>query len=64
VPSLEAGEKAIRTALDTLRYTRRTSKKKGFSEDLRVMAKRLAFTQEAIQWSRERLQNTVFADEV
>lgn len=28
------------------------------------MAKRLAFAQEAIQWSRERLQNTVFADEV
>jgi hypothetical protein len=28
------------------------------------MAKRLAFAQAAIQWSQERLQNTMFTDEV
>jgi len=44
LPRLKAGRKAIRTAFKILGYARRTSKKKGFSEDPRVMAERLAFT--------------------
>jgi hypothetical protein len=52
-------EEAIRTAMQELGYTRRITPRKGFSTEPRVIAKRLAFAQEAIQWSRERLQNTV-----
>ena len=43
IPSLEVKEKVIRTAFNTLRYIRRTLKKKGFSKDLRVIAKRLTY---------------------
>ena len=43
LPQLNAGRKAIRTTFKILGYARRTSKKKRFSEDLRVMAERLAF---------------------
>jgi hypothetical protein len=50
--------------LNTLEYSRRVAPKKSFSNDSIVIAKRLAFAQEAIQWSRERLQNTMFTDEV
>ena len=63
-PEIGAGEQAFRTAINALGYTRRASKKKGFSTDPAVMARRLAFAQEAIQWSRERLYNQVFSDEV
>jgi hypothetical protein len=64
LPELHAGEQACRTAIQGLGYTRRASKKKGFSVDPVVIANRLAFAQEAIQWSRERLYNQVFSDEV
>jgi hypothetical protein len=63
-PEIGAGEQAFRTAIDALGYTRRASKKKGFSTDPAVMARRLAFAQEAIQWSREQLYNQAFSDEV
>ena len=63
-PEIGAGEQAFRTVINNLGYTCRASKKKGFSTDPVVMAKRLAFAQEAIQWSRERLYNQVFSDEV
>jgi hypothetical protein len=63
-PEIRAGEQAFRTAIQAIGYTRRASKKKGFSTDPRVMANRLAFAREAIQWSRERLYNQVFSDEV
>ena len=64
LPQLESGENAIRTALQTLNCTRRRSPKKGFSECPRVIAERLAFAQEAINWTREELFNTMFTDEV
>jgi transposase len=63
LPELNSGKKAVRRALKELGYTRRTAKRSGFRLDPDVMAKRLAFAQEAINWSRERLQNTMFTDE-
>ena len=45
-------------------YGRRITKKKGFSDDLAVKAERLAFAQEGIQWSLERLIQQIFSDEV
>jgi hypothetical protein len=50
--------------MEDLGYVRRIAPRKGFSTEPKVMAKRLAFAQEAIQWNRERLQNTMFTDEV
>jgi DDE superfamily endonuclease len=64
IPQLCAGEKAIRTALQTLQYSRRRSPRKGFSENPRVIAERLAFAREAINWTRDELFNTMFTDEV
>jgi hypothetical protein len=58
-----AGEKAITTAFKGLEYCRRTSKKKNFSDDPEVMAKRVAFA-EGVTWSRLRLQKQMFDDEV
>jgi hypothetical protein len=58
------GEKAIRTALKALGYVRRTSKKKGFSDDPVVMAERLAFAREGITWTPIRVQKQMFSDEV
>jgi hypothetical protein len=40
------------------------SYKKGFSDDLRVIAKRLAFAQDGITWRRDRVQRIYFTDEV
>ena len=45
-------------------YCRRTSKRKGFSDDEGVMALRKAFAEDAITWSRERVQRQMFTDEV
>ena len=45
-------------------YGRRTAKRKGFSDDPVVKAERLAFTEEGIQWSLERLMQQIFSDEV
>jgi hypothetical protein len=64
LPELNADKYAIQTAMEDLGYTRRIAPRKGYSNDPRIMAKRLAFAHEAIQWSRERLQNTMFTDEV
>ena len=64
LPTLYVGEKAIRTALKTLDYTRKRSPKKGFSENPQVIAQRLAFAREAINWTKEELFNTMFTDEV
>lgn len=38
--------------------------KKAFSDDPRVMRERVAFAQEAIHWTRERLNVQMFSDEV
>jgi hypothetical protein len=64
LPQLNAGRQAIRTAFKILGYARRTSKKKGFSEDPRVMAERLAFAQNEITWTRERVYRQMFSDEI
>ena len=58
------GEKAVQTALKALGYTRRTSKKKGFSNNPTVMAERVAFAREGITWLVERVQKQAFLDEV
>ena len=57
-------EKAVRTALKALGYVRRTRKKKGFSDDPQVMAERVAFAQEGLTWTRQRVQKQAFSDEV
>jgi hypothetical protein len=40
------------------------AKRKGFSDDPEVMAKRLAFAQEGITWTLDRLFHQIFSDEV
>jgi hypothetical protein len=47
-----------------LGYCRRTSKKKGFSEEPDVLQERLAFANEAILWERGRVLRQMFTDEV
>jgi hypothetical protein len=42
------GEQAIYTAFKLLGYARRTSHRKGFSDDPQVMGQRVAFAQEGI----------------
>ena len=64
LPELDAKEDAIYTAFRELGYCRRTSKKKGFSDDPVVWAERKAFAEDAITWSRERLQIQMFTDEL
>jgi hypothetical protein len=56
--------KAIRTAFKSIGYGRRVAKRKGFSDDLVVIANRLAFAREAITWSQERLFLQAFSDKV
>ena len=56
LPEIDAKEDAIYTAFRELGYCRRTSKKKGFSDDPVVWVERKAFAEDAITWSRERLQ--------
>jgi hypothetical protein len=58
------GERSIHTGFKLVGYGRRVSKRKGFSDDPNVMAERLAFAQQGIQWSRERLYRQIFSDEV
>ena len=64
LPELDAKEDAIYTAFKELGYCRRTSKKKGFSDDPAVWAERKAFAEDGITWSRERLQGQMFTDEL
>ena len=58
------GEQAIKTAFDLLGYCRRVSKKKGFSEEPDVLEERVAFAQDGITWTRERVENQIFSDKV
>jgi hypothetical protein len=58
------GFEAIRTAFLRVGYGRRVAKRKGFSDDPAVIAKRLAFAREGITWSPERLFRQAFSDEV
>jgi hypothetical protein len=64
LPHLNVKGQSIGTAFKILGYCRRTSKKKGFSDDAGVMAERVAFAQEGITWSRQRVQKQMFSDEV
>ncbi|KAF8854866.1 hypothetical protein BDZ45DRAFT_805498 [Acephala macrosclerotiorum] len=64
LPELNAGEDAIRTAFKELGYCRRASKRKGFSDDPRVMALRKAFAEDGVTWTREKLYRQMFSDEV
>jgi hypothetical protein len=64
LPDLNAGDEAIRTAFKDVGYCRRASKKKGFSDDPRVMAWRKAFAEQGIKWTREMVHNPMFSDEV
>src|SRR5947209_8249890 len=57
-------EQAIRTAFDLLGYCRRASKKKGFLEEPDVLEERVTFAQEGITWTRERVENQIFSDEI
>jgi hypothetical protein len=57
-------EQAICTAFKLLGYVRRVSHKKGFSDDPQVMAQRVAFAQQGITWSQERVHRQMFSDEV
>ncbi len=52
------------TAFDFLGYYRRTSKKKGYLEDLAICAECKAFIEEGNTWSRERVRNQIFLDEL
>ena len=58
------GGHAIKTAFHLLGYCRRTSKKKGYSDDPEVKQERLTFAHQAILWTAERLYCQMFTDEV
>jgi transposase len=64
LPEIQAGPKAIRNAFKLIGYSRRIARRKGFSDDPEVKAERLAFAKEAITWTRERLNQQIFSDEV
>jgi hypothetical protein len=64
MPELEVGKQAIKTAFSLLGYCRRTSKKKGFSDDPDVKQERLAFAHQGLSWTRSRVQVQMFTDEV
>jgi hypothetical protein len=64
LPELDAKEEAIHAAARELGYCRRKAHKKGFSDDPRVWAQRLAFAEEGITWDRDRVQRQMFSDEV
>lgn len=58
------GYDAIRTAFKIQGYGRRTSKKKGFSDDPEVMEERVQFAREGLTWTKERVYQQMFTDEV
>jgi hypothetical protein len=64
LPQLNAGERAIRTAIDKIGYCRRVSKRKGFSDDPAVCQERLSFAEDGRTWPRSRVQRICFTDEV
>jgi hypothetical protein len=53
LPQLYAREKAIYTAINEIRYCRRVTRKKGFSNDPRVIKERLERAKEGLTWPRE-----------
>lgn len=55
---------AIKAAFEKEGYGRRIAKRKGFSDDPRVKADRLAFTKEGVTWSRERVRKQMFSNVV
>lgn len=57
-------EEAIHTVFDTLGYCRRISKRKGFSDDPLVMQERVVFAREGLSWTKERVLQQIFYDEV
>ena len=46
---------ALYTAFKLVGYRRRIAKRKGFSREPDVIMERLAFAEDAINWTRERL---------
>jgi hypothetical protein len=54
----------MKTAFTLLGYCRRTSKKKGFSDEPRIYMDRYGFTQWTVTWDRARVLNQIFSDEV
>jgi hypothetical protein len=60
----DCGEQATQTAFKLIRYSRRVAKQKGFSDDPQVMDERLAFAEEGITWTLERVFHQIFSDEV
>jgi hypothetical protein len=52
---LHCKERAIRTAFKLVRYGRRVAKRKGFSDDPKVIDERLQFALEAKEWPEKRL---------
>jgi hypothetical protein len=64
LPQLHAGEKAIRTAIHDIGYCRRVERRKGFSEDPRVMRERLELAEDGVTWPRTYVQKICFTDKV
>ena len=64
LPQLHAKEQAIRTAIDEIRYCRRISRKKGFSDDPKVCQERLDLAEDGKTWPRPDVQRICFTDEV
>jgi hypothetical protein len=58
------GTQAIRSAFKLNNLGRRVAVRKGFSDDPEVKAERLQFAREGLTWSRQRLNNQMFSDEV
>lgn len=58
------GPQAKSTAFKLVGYGRRVAKRKGFSDDPEVMAERVAFAEEGLTWTPERLFHQIFFDEV
>ena len=54
----------MKTAFRQLGYVRRTSKRKGFSDNPRHKQLRYDFAQEAVRWSHEQVYNQIFSDEI
>jgi hypothetical protein len=55
---------AIWTAFKSIGYSRQVAKRKGSSDNLAVIRQRVAFAQEGLTWTQERLYRQAFSDEV
>ena len=58
------GFEAIRTGFREIGFGRRVAKRKGFSDNPVVMARHVQFAKEGLTWSRERLRQQAFSDEI